>query len=58
MKIFRPRLEGSQAARDTDERVMLALKQIAYGPYAFEYEHERFEECQNIARRALSGEAE
>lgn len=32
-----------------------ALEKIAQGPYTFEYEHERLEECQLIARGALTG---
>lgn len=31
-----------------------ALQKIAHGPYVYDYEYERFEECQGIARDVLS----
>lgn len=46
--------EEETVSTDDSLRVLTeALQKIAHGPYETEYEYERFEECQNIARAAL-----
>lgn len=46
----------AKSRADTAGMVMRrALERIARGPYTFEYEHERLEECQQIAASVLAG---